>query len=388
MKMVSPFTDENQFGNSVAQSVLDAFRRLPSHGKPIVRANGLKEWTTLAGIVAHNVEENTFECISLATGVKCNAVSKIDQAKLGCVLHDCHAEILALRGFNRVLLENIKNIKEGKPSNILIKKEKEDKFKCPKKMTFHLYVSECPCGDASMELLIKKSKDKEPWRLRNETPNQPLRGRADFSQLGIVRTKPGRADSPCSWSKSCSDKLSAREYLSLCNAQTSLLVQPIYLSTLVLPTEVVEESAIKRAFGATGRLAPLAEVCIPPYKFTPFQVLQCDVPFEYANTSNSSEKKVTSTNVQLWMGNVVQQREVIHNGIRSGVKATNFEKAMSLVCRRQLMHLLKAIQPALTNDANYANWKEENKERREAKRLLMSVMKGWMPNEGSDFVWD
>ena len=44
--------------------------------------------------------DSTLHCLSLATGVKCLSNDKVRQAK-GMALHDSHAEILAIRGFNR-----------------------------------------------------------------------------------------------------------------------------------------------------------------------------------------------------------------------------------------------------------------------------------------------
>ena len=48
--------------------------------------------------------EPTLQCASLATGMKCLPVSKVPQAN-GNVLHDWHAEVLAIRGFNSWILE-------------------------------------------------------------------------------------------------------------------------------------------------------------------------------------------------------------------------------------------------------------------------------------------
>ena len=55
-----------------------------------------------------------------------------------------------------------------------------------------LYISEAPCGDASMELVIDEQDDAAPWKaplplLEGDTK---MLGRGHFDALGIVRRKP------------------------------------------------------------------------------------------------------------------------------------------------------------------------------------------------------
>jgi tRNA-specific adenosine deaminase 1 len=106
---------ETNLANNVALLVLDTYHSLAKSGKPSVRPNGIPEWSILAGLIAQRKgthlakviagtlayhQDNSLRCLSLATGVKCLPSNKVIQAQ-GLALHDCHAEILALRGFNR-----------------------------------------------------------------------------------------------------------------------------------------------------------------------------------------------------------------------------------------------------------------------------------------------
>ncbi len=56
-----------------------------------------------------------------------------------------------------------------------------------------MYCSEAPCGDASMELVMEAQEDATPWAVSvpDEGIASGLLGRGSFSQLGIVRRKPG-----------------------------------------------------------------------------------------------------------------------------------------------------------------------------------------------------
>ena len=58
----------------------------------------------------------------------------------------------------------------------------------------HMYCSEAPCGDASMELVMDRQDDATPWPVRcggDANPNCGMLGRGHFSELGVVRRKPG-----------------------------------------------------------------------------------------------------------------------------------------------------------------------------------------------------
>ncbi|KAG9069402.1 tRNA-specific adenosine deaminase 1 [Linnemannia hyalina] len=157
------------------------FGKLPKNGKPANRNNGQAEWTILAGIVmatpvkdqhtttttgTENNKESLqtdalweIECISLATGSKCLPQGK--QSPRGDLLNDCHAEVLARRGFNKWCLHEMqrsvqefnnfkKNFKYLGARSHDVQQENSPLFELTHAGTqFHLYVSQAPCGDAT-----------------------------------------------------------------------------------------------------------------------------------------------------------------------------------------------------------------------------------------------
>ncbi|KAF9438330.1 tRNA-specific adenosine deaminase 1 [Entomortierella beljakovae] len=167
------------------------FKKLPKHGKPAVKSNGQAEWTILAGIVAvapsktsstlidqdridgaadtdGEHESWNIECISLATGSKCLPQGKLSPR--GDLLNDCHAEILARRGFNRwCLVEMQACIHNPENSNNKFRfvgdqhmDESHDRrlFELvDPRVQFHLYVSQAPCGDATTGSLAQNQTD-------------------------------------------------------------------------------------------------------------------------------------------------------------------------------------------------------------------------------------
>ena len=151
--------------DAIAETVIQKFLSLPKAGKP-----NETEWTVLAGIVAvqHGTQAGDgrgpheeadplrIAVISLATGTKCLNPSKLSPD--GQVLNDSHGEVLARRGFIRALHLQIEWLLSqagdgGSYDGCLLRVERSsDTFRiCLREdVSLHLYVSQAPCGDASI----------------------------------------------------------------------------------------------------------------------------------------------------------------------------------------------------------------------------------------------
>ncbi|KAL3478545.1 adenosine deaminase/editase [Aspergillus californicus] len=249
----------------------------------------------MTGIVlvkGENTPTETLTCIAVTTGAKCLPASQIPKCK-GLVLHDCHAEILAMRAFNFWLLSECHSVlehervsfEEGQtnyPASPYVRRRQNTTetpnstppFELHPDVKIYMYCTCAPCGDASMELTMAAQDDPTPWTIPvspaatdpNADPDttrstpQPLAGRADFSKLGIVRRKPARADAESTKSKSCSDKIALNQVSSLLSYQTSLLVAPTenaYIAGLILPEEEITRVGFERCFGSEGRMKGL-----------------------------------------------------------------------------------------------------------------------------------
>merc|ERR1711939_420221 len=263
-------------GDEIADVVLREFDSWPNKRKPLLRSDGVKEWVPLSGIVAQG--RNGLTCLAVATGMKCLPQNKIAQAQ-GVTLHDWHAEVLAIRSFNRFLLEECHALalsKNASSGYVRFRTQNErtqinfQPFALNEGINLYMYCSEDPCGDASMELTMAAQDDATPWDLPplaitpgDSTPAEPeiLHGRGYFSVLGSVRRKPSRPDAPPSLSKSCSDKIALKQSISLLNSVTSLLISPenVYIHSLVLPASQHSSVACTRAFSDSGRLSCLKD---------------------------------------------------------------------------------------------------------------------------------
>lgn len=87
---------------------------------------------------------------------------------------------------------------------------------------------------------LASSQDPEMAQLKDSTPFEaqrsdvPWRGRNNYHCYGVLRTKPGRADSPTTASMSCSDKIAAWNVLGLHGALGSLLFTPLYVDSIII----------------------------------------------------------------------------------------------------------------------------------------------------------
>ncbi|KAM0524743.1 hypothetical protein ACHAPE_000843 [Trichoderma viride] len=403
--------------NLIARAVISQFEKLPSKRKPCVRDNGLHEWVPLGGIVAER--NGNLTCLALATGMKCLPASKLAEAK-GVAIHDWHAEVLAIRTLNRYLLDECQSIVDSKHDGSgAILQRNEDRheeyttpFRIRDDVKLHMYCSEAPCGDASMELIMAAQEDDSPWQLPSSTPadtqatpleaETALPGRAYFSQLGIVRRKPARGDAPPTLSKSCSDKIALKQCTSLLSSLTSLLVSPAnaYIDTLVLPESQYSTVACERAFSGTGRMKPLVgKQWNEGYAFKPFKVEATTVEFEFSKRAVQARSSTISASNLAATWSASEFEETILGGVLQGRKQFDVRGA-SKTSRRQMWITAKQLSDKLsaTDDGEHSKLQEHFSsagtyqdvkdgpllaERRHVRSQVRQLsLKGWVQNQG------
>ncbi|KAI5370715.1 putative Acylphosphatase-like domain, adenosine deaminase/editase [Septoria linicola] len=396
----------------IADCVLKTFEALPSKCKPRILSASRREWVPLAGIVLSRVEASTptLTCAALATGMKCLPQSKLGLAN-GNILHDWHAEVLAIRSLNRFLVDECASLaNNGRDQTGMWVKWREENvstehirqpFALQDDVEIHMYCSEAPCGDASMELTMAEQVDATPWEREQYVGPDGLLGRGNFDQLGIVRRKPSRPDAPQSLSKSCSDKLALKQCTSLLSGLSSLLISPsnAYLSTLILPEGQAIERSTKRAFSATGRMKDLANNTIEQtwsqhgYQFKAFEVQTTTKTFAFSKPVKGESDSAVPSNLSAMY--TPHRQEILINGVLQGRKQTD-PRGASCVSRRRMWAAIYDVtalvdeQMAVSLRAeSYGEVKQsgllEGRElvKREARSL---GLKGWKRNEG-DTEW-
>jgi len=268
-------------------------------------------------------------------------------------------------------------------------------------------------GDGSMEVTMSSQKDSTPWEVppalisksssRAATPTTDsqkpifLRGRGYFSLLGAVRTKPGRADSPETLSKSCSDKLALKQCLSVLSMPVSYLLSPenAYISTITLPRFQISDAAIARAFSVEGRMAPLKDRIWSDtgYRFQPFKVGATNVEFQFSKarvTACSPTKRAKSSNISAaWVSG--RKEEVLIQGVKQGQKTfSGLWRSGSILCKAKMWN--SVIQVAgilglskLAECKSYSALKAIAEERNRVKQEVRTVLGGWTRNGGNNF---
>ena len=176
------------FADRVAQVSLDVYRRTIQESERLPQ-------TCLATIVAHDAENGgTLSVVGMGVGTKFLPESILrDEAKsssYGRRVRDCHAEVLARRGFRRQMtLEILQDLKQSSTNSTLsyqgILERSPDpgssvQYRLRPGITLHFYSSSAPCGNATVKKFAKMSKERfrddfgtEEWP---REPHEPIHG--------------------------------------------------------------------------------------------------------------------------------------------------------------------------------------------------------------------
>lgn len=259
-----------------------------------------------------------------------------------------------------------------------------------------------------MELTMAAQSDATPWELPAPTSTigegNSLVGREFFSQLGVVRRKPGRGDAPPTLSKSCSDKIAMKECTSLLCGVTSLFVDPgnAYIDTLVVPRSQHTSDGFHRSFSADGRLRSLKGTrWHGGYSFTPFEVDVTDREFHHSRKSVSERTcKIAPSNMAAtWSASRFQ--ETIVGGVIQGRKVSDVRGA-SRASRRQMYLVARDLAGLLEPDfadtrvalmlETYGEVKQHEvmaTRRQVTAEARSKALSGWVENRGdADFSID
>lgn len=386
---MQPEDETGSLADEIQRTVEDAYLKLQPICRPGVRSNNVTEWTVLAGVVAvdQNSNMDKLRLISIATGVKSLPDTELKRSN-GKILHDCHAEILAIRGLNRVLLEHANYLKTTGEvaTDLLVFDSYSNTFRLKEMWGLALYISALPCGDASMTTLrTEASSDNETQAVVVDesdliqyvdgTNKTILRGRMNYEKLGIVRTKPGRIDSLLTLSKSCSDKLCIKQVTSILNCMTwSLITGPVYLKYLIIPLEnVAEELHLQRSLHKR----------IENVNMVPMKILKCHNRFLHSK-SEKAQKPSAMASVKLFFNlpNLETSEQAILNGLRNGFY-TKKEKPLrknseTIVSRYAQWKFFQKLNPEITAGQSYLEFKRSQHDR----KCLIEKTKRYLSPDG------
>ncbi|KAI0069181.1 adenosine deaminase/editase [Artomyces pyxidatus] len=344
------------------------------------------KFTILASFVLESRTSGLVKVISLGTGSKCLPSGRLPPR--GDALHDSHAEVLARRGAVRWLLEEI--LRDTRQPSDWVDRRTDGMYDLKDDIILYLYVSTVPCGDASTRLLaslqdpnIASFKDSTSWPIL--PAGAPSRGRDDYARIGVLRTKPGRADAPPVLSMACSDKIARWGVLGVQGALSSAFLKPVYVTAIIIGDvveemrEIVKEDCERAFYGRIGNLSGLPDgfrLARPVVGFTslPFVHSKAQLP-ELSTSSNDS---------LCWIAD--SGYEVLINGLRRGVppKHRNSQKFRPMLSKVSLFGLYRTVLTALAlpgPDVSYHSAKQSSESYQIAKHVLLgpeAPFSGWI----------
>ncbi|PPQ68774.1 hypothetical protein CVT24_007716 [Panaeolus cyanescens] len=339
-----PSDDNHDHINTLVQTIHRAYAELGYTTQN-------SQWTILAAFCLTDLTSSTtkIKVISIATGTKCIPANKLSTR--GEIVHDSHAEVLARRCAMRWFIEEVHRLQDPEAtSDWLVKQNGGTRYTLRPGVQLGFYVSTLPCGDASMRYLAS-TQDEEMAALKNSTvfptldPMAASRGRDNYARMGVLRTKPGRADSPPTLCMSCSDKIARWNVLGIQGALGApFFANPLYIDVIIVGDvpqhmlDAVREDCQRAFFGRVKGLCNLPS----GHRTHQPQIHFTEHPFIHSQT----KLQMGSTCVEslCWNANMACP-EILINGLKRGVspKHRYRDKARPFISRIALLNLYDSV---------------------------------------------
>ncbi|KAJ2076158.1 hypothetical protein GGH13_000091 [Coemansia sp. S155-1] len=376
--------------DQIAQCVIDSYRALPKRGKPTSKGPGKEEWTVLAGFVIEDTRQaasERFKCVALGTGLKCLHSEQL--RPFGDTVHDSHAEIIARRALVVYLMNQLQQsmatIPSQKPGTFNLQPDSTKyRFGGEGQLLLHLYTSQCPCGDATVESLKTAEDDdssdsnEQPQLKRRRVNDGVIRGHQDFGSLGTLRFKPGRADSIPTLSMSCSDKIARWNAIGVQGSLLAKLIDPIYLSSIVVG-DLFNWQSIDRAINQRVTNALLGKQLPDGYRANRCIAEQTAVVFERSQTAMKGtiapKDDVVMADASIYWCSGATLSVALVNGQRQGAKIRRGEcqtrRLWPDVCKLALFNKYRELFPQSPEVSTYCQEKDRATEYQAVKACLL-----------------
>lgn len=274
----------------------------------------------VAAFVMKQSSKDIGKVVSIGTG---NRTILSDHVKKdGTRIIDSHAEIVARRGLKRYLYKQLKVYKDDISHEASIFTSKGQLLHLKPNISFHLYISRPPCGDASIFLDIgtegirqRHSKKQGLLRTKVEKGEGTIpTSNIDFSRINI---------------HSCSDKICRWNVVGLQGALLSHIISPVYLHSVVIGSFKNEQAShFKRA--VYGRLEKAALSLPADYRLN-----KCEI---YTTSLSSNNEDVYSGKSSQYSINWCDGDDYVEivNGTLGSLVGSFIQDDTSRLCKRKL----------------------------------------------------
>lgn len=211
------------------------------------------------GIIASEVGG---EVVALGTGTKVISGESISES--GLAVNDCHAEVVTRRAFMRFLYAQLGLCTKGKKESSIFEKQSSGKFSLKPGISFHLYISTAPCGDARVfspaDEMVPVAPDAHPLRQsRGQVRVKVEAGEGTIPAESQIQTWDGILSGERLYTMSCSDKLARWNLLGLQGALLSLYIEPVYLKSIIIGSLFQEQHLLRAVYSRISGVQGLPE---------------------------------------------------------------------------------------------------------------------------------